>query len=78
MTVVSVTDFRQHLAEWLDRVRAGEEIAVSERGVVVARVLPSRDSKEEARQYFAELRRKGATVGDVTSPIDTGWDAVNE
>jgi prevent-host-death family protein len=37
---VSVTALRAELAAWLDRVRAGEEIIVTDRGTPVARLAP--------------------------------------
>lgn len=36
---VSVSEFRAHLSHWLDRVRGGDEVVVTDRGVPVARVL---------------------------------------
>jgi len=36
---VPVTELRAHLSEWLDRVRAGDEVVVTDRGVPVARLL---------------------------------------
>jgi len=36
---VPVTELRAHLSEWLDRVRGGEEVVVTDRGVPVARLL---------------------------------------
>jgi prevent-host-death family protein len=36
---VPVTELRAHLSDWLDRVRAGEEVVVTDRGVPVARLL---------------------------------------
>jgi prevent-host-death family protein len=35
----AVTDLRAHLSEWLDRVREGHEVVITERGVPVARLL---------------------------------------
>lgn len=77
MTTVSVTEFRQHLAAWLDRVRAGEEVAVSDRGTVVARVVPPLDPKREARRRLAALAGV-VSVGDVVSPAipASEWNAV--
>lgn len=50
---VSVTDLKAHLSAHLKRVKAGEEILVVERGVVIARlsphVAPLDDAEEEAR-----------------------------
>ena len=36
---VAVTELRASLSHWLDRVRDGDEIVVTERGVPVARIL---------------------------------------
>lgn len=36
---VPVTELRAHLSEWLERVRGGEEVIVTDRGVPVARLL---------------------------------------
>lgn len=36
---VAVSELRARLSEWLERVRGGEEVVVTERGVPVARLL---------------------------------------
>ncbi|HUB39218.1 MAG TPA: type II toxin-antitoxin system prevent-host-death family antitoxin [Streptosporangiaceae bacterium] len=36
---VAVTDLRAHLSEWLERVRDGSEVIITDRGVPVARLL---------------------------------------
>ncbi|HEU5418180.1 MAG TPA: type II toxin-antitoxin system prevent-host-death family antitoxin [Streptosporangiaceae bacterium] len=36
---VAVTELRAHLSEWLDRVRAGDEVVITDRGIPVARLL---------------------------------------
>jgi prevent-host-death family protein len=36
---VPVTELRAHLSEWLDRVRGGEEVVVTDHGVPVVRML---------------------------------------
>jgi prevent-host-death family protein len=36
---VPVTELRAHLSQWLDRVRGGDEVVVTDRGVPVARLL---------------------------------------
>jgi prevent-host-death family protein len=36
---VAITDLRAHLSEWLERVRDGAELVITDRGVPVARVL---------------------------------------
>lgn len=37
---VAVTELRAHLSEWLERVLAGDEVVVTDRGVPIARILP--------------------------------------
>ncbi len=36
---VTITDLRAHLSTWLDRVREGDEVVITDRGVPVARLL---------------------------------------
>lgn len=38
---VGVRQLRQELALWLDRVRSGEEIVVTEHGKPIARIVPA-------------------------------------
>lgn len=40
MTEVGIRELRDHLSRYLDRVQAGEEVVVTDRGRAVARVLP--------------------------------------
>ncbi len=37
---VGVTELRTNLADWLQRVREGEELTITDRGVPIARVVP--------------------------------------
>lgn len=40
MTEVGIRELRDHLSRYLDRVRDGEEVVVTDRGRAIARVLP--------------------------------------
>jgi prevent-host-death family protein len=40
MAEVGVRELRDHLSRYLDRVRAGEEVVITDRGRPIARVLP--------------------------------------
>ena len=54
---VGVRELRQNLSRYLDRVKAGEELEVTERGRLVARLVPA------GYERYAELAsRFGATV----------------
>ncbi len=37
---VAITALRAELSAWLDHVRAGDEVVITERGIPVARLLP--------------------------------------
>lgn len=40
MAEAGIRELRDHLSRYLDRVREGEEIVVTDRGTPIARVLP--------------------------------------
>ncbi|RNC67185.1 MAG: type II toxin-antitoxin system prevent-host-death family antitoxin [Desulfuromonadales bacterium] len=74
MREVNVTDLRSHLPAYLGEVQAGEELLVTSRGKVVARLVPVRDERAAARERLVELRSK-CRVGDVVSPLEVSWEA---
>lgn len=37
---MAISTFRAELAQWIERVRAGEEVVLTDRGTPVARLLP--------------------------------------
>jgi prevent-host-death family protein len=74
MITVNVTALRNRLPEYLGKVRAGEEITVTSRGRVVARIVPDTESAARARQALKSLR-ESCTIGDVVSPLGEAWDA---
>ncbi|MGH3039073.1 MAG: type II toxin-antitoxin system Phd/YefM family antitoxin [Gaiellaceae bacterium] len=60
MLTVSVTEAKNKLSALLARVKAGETVVITERGIPVARVepaVPSSSEDDEAR--LARLERKG-------------------
>jgi prevent-host-death family protein len=56
---VGVRELRQNLSRYLERVKAGEGLVVTERGREVARLIPSGAS---ADRYAALGQRFGATI----------------
>ncbi|MEK6211370.1 MAG: type II toxin-antitoxin system prevent-host-death family antitoxin [Pseudomonadota bacterium] len=69
---VNVTQLRQNLPEYLKKVQEGQEVEVTVRGKVIARIVPEAARSERAKRKLAELR-KTATVGDAISPIERNW-----
>jgi prevent-host-death family protein len=67
---VGVRELRQNLSRYLDRVKAGEALVVTERGREVARLVPS---SENVHPYYVRMAEKyGATIpeGDLIEAID--------
>ena len=73
-TEVNVTEFRRNLPAYLDEVKKGNEIEVTSRGKVIARIVAGGDPHQEARERLLAIR-KHCYVGDVQSPTGAVWDA---
>jgi prevent-host-death family protein len=57
---VGVRELRQNLSRYLERVKGGETLTVTERGHEVARLVPSHDAVDP---YYLKLAEKyGATI----------------
>lgn len=68
---VGVRELRQNLSRYLERVKAGETLTVTERGTEVARLVPSRPAIDP---YYLELAEKyGATIpkGSLVEAIES-------
>jgi prevent-host-death family protein len=73
MALVSVSDLRQNLPAYLKRVQAGEQLQITSRGRIIARIAPERDPADEARQWLLDLRDQ-VSLGDVVQRIpDVEW-----
>ncbi len=75
MLTVNISDLRANLLKYLEKASHGEKITVTTNGKVLATIIPPADKKELARKQLSELAAT-ATIGDVTSPLDTEWDAM--
>jgi len=74
MMSVNVTEFRQHLPEYLKQVQAGEEIALTLHGKTIARIVPDRkESKRDAALNRLDALRGTVIVGDILEPLDEEW-----
>jgi prevent-host-death family protein len=61
MDTVGVRELRQNLSVYLDRVKKGETLSVTERGRVVAMLRPPEVTGGLAERLVAEGRAKPAT-----------------
>ena len=71
MNDVALFEAKNRLSELINRVQAGEEIAITRRGKVVARLVPPApaDAARRARDAIDALRasRKGVSLGRLGS-----------
>lgn len=71
MNDVALFDAKNRLSELIHRVEAGEEIAITRRGKIVARLVPAvpEAASQRALEAVAALRasRKGVTLGKLSS-----------
>ena len=81
MTEVGIRELRNHLSQYLERVRTGEELVVTDRGRAVARVVPTvgertidrliregrvTPARRRTRRPAAPIKTKG-TVSDLVA-----------
>lgn len=67
MKQIGAFEAKSRLGQLLDRVEAGEEIVITRRGKVVARIVPPNSTVDRERSRVAAQRiremRKGTTLG---------------
>lgn len=71
MNDIALYEAKNRLSELINRVEAGEEIAITRRGKVVARLVPPapQDAAQRARDAITKLRasRQGVSLGRLSS-----------
>ena len=72
MDDVKVTELRQNLPAYLDKVRRGQRIKVTSRGKVIAEIVPPTADKGEADAARARLR---GSVVKYDRPLEPVFDA---
>ncbi len=70
MKTASISQLKNGLSAYVDHVRAGESVLVTDRGVVVARLEPAAVGPDPAGR-LARLERAGAVrVGRAAPPVE--------
>lgn len=69
---VGIRELRENLKSWLDRVKAGEDVVVTERGKPVARLTPV-EPRDRLQELIAEGRVTPAR--QPKTPIDRSKQA---
>lgn len=75
MLTVNISDLRANLLKYLERASRGEQITVTTNGRVLATITPPVNKKAMARKQLGDLATT-ARIHDVTSPLDSHWDAM--
>ncbi|MHB9011315.1 MAG: type II toxin-antitoxin system prevent-host-death family antitoxin [Ignavibacteriaceae bacterium] len=60
----------------IKEIEHGSIINVTSRGIVVAKLVPPGNSREEAK-YKLKKVGKHAVLGDLITPIGSKWEALN-
>ena len=64
MTRVPISDLKARLSRYLDMVKAGDEVIVTDRGKPIARITPV-----EARQHMEGRLEELVRTGEVRPPV---------
>ena len=76
MNTIPVSELRANLMKLIKEIEHGNVIKITPRGQVVAKLVLTVNSKEEAKNKLKELA-KSAVIGDIISPIYSNWKAIN-
>ncbi len=68
MTTVGVRELKNHLSEYLARVKRGERITVTERGKEIAVIRPAAEVEDDLRRRFMQLVAEGRATWDGGKP----------
>jgi prevent-host-death family protein len=74
MESIAVSELRANLMKILKEIEHGSTISITSRGMVVAKLVPPDYNRDRALKQLAKIS-KTAVIGDITSPIDTKWEA---
>ncbi|AHF01529.1 prevent-host-death protein [Thiomicrospira aerophila AL3] len=68
---VSISEFRQHLPQYLKQVQQGKEIQIANRGKVIARLVPDEQVAKQQKALEKLLAwQKHITMDDVVNTSD--------
>ncbi len=75
MEKIGISRLRGNMSVFLKKVQKGQVITITSRGHEMARLVPVEDKREKSREILREIG-KNATIGDILSPIDEEWEAM--
>ena len=74
MKTAAVSELKALLSSYLSKVKAGEEVIVTDRGRPIAKIIPMKRADTEIPAHLLSLERAGLVrIGTNTLPADF-WD----
>ena len=74
METTSISQLKASLSHYLKTVQAGEEVLITDRGKVIAKIIPLEKDDREIPPHLRELERMGlASIGSGKVP-DEFWN----
>jgi len=59
VTTVSISTLKARISEYFGRVKAGEELTVTERGRIIGHIVPRRQLPRDRQAELEEMAREG-------------------
>lgn len=72
MATASISETKAKLSALLDRVKAGEDVTITDRGVPVARIVPIPAGEVDWDERLERLERQGV-IRRPTKTLDLEW-----
>lgn len=72
MTTASISETKAKLSALLERVKAGEDVTITDRGVPVARIVPIPAGEVDWDERLERLERQGV-IRRPTKKLDLDW-----
>jgi len=72
MAMASISEAKAKLSALLERVKAGEEVTITDRGKPVARIVPLPGTEVDWDERMERLERKGV-ITRPKRPLEPGW-----
>jgi prevent-host-death family protein len=72
MATASISETKAKLSALLDRVKAGEDVTITDRGVPVARIVPIPAGEVDWDERLERLERQGV-IRRPTKKLDLDW-----
>jgi prevent-host-death family protein len=74
MNTTTISKLKASLSEYLSKVKAGEDLVITERGRIIAKIIPVKRNGQDADQDLSRLERSGlARIGRNALPRNF-WD----